>query len=128
MAPAKASKPARKRAPPKPAGKRPATRSRDEDRHPLKAATLLFSSPNPLFRAPVYILFFTLLGMLIYSFFASKDTMVEAPLMLQRQAMVIQAVGGGLVEAVEAGENAAVFAGDPLATIQEKIRAATTPE
>jgi hemolysin D len=23
-------------------------------RHPLKAATLLYSSPNPLFRSPVY--------------------------------------------------------------------------
>ncbi|UEM23515.1 HlyD family secretion protein [Skermanella mucosa] len=126
--PPKIQKPAKKRVSPKPAGKGAATRSRDDDRHPLKAATLLFSSPNPLFRAPVYVLFFTLLSMLIYSFFASKDTMVEAPLMLQRQAMVIQAVGGGLVEAVEAGENSTVFAGDPLATIQEKIRAATTPE
>jgi multidrug resistance efflux pump len=97
-------------------------------RHPLKAATLLYSAPNPVFRGPVYFLFFTLIGMLIYSGYATKDTVVEAPLKLQRQAMVIQAVSGGLVESVEVGENSPVFVSDPLATIQEKIRAATTPE
>ncbi|EWY36837.1 hypothetical protein N825_23330 [Skermanella stibiiresistens SB22] len=107
---------------------KPAKRIAGEDRHPLKAATLLFSSPNPAFRIPVYVLFVTLFGLLVYSFNASKDTTVEGPLMLQRQAMMIQAMGGGLIEAVDVSENAAVFAGDPLATIQEKIRAATTPE
>ena len=66
--------------------------------------------------------------MLVYSGYATKDTVVEAPLVLQRQAMMIQAIGGGLVETVEVGENSPVFAGDPLARIQEKIRAATTPE
>src|SRR3954454_8467278 len=76
----------------------------------------------------VYFLFFTLIGMLIYSGYATKDTVVEAPLKLQRQAMVIQAIGGGLVETGGGGENSPGFVVDPLATIQEKIRAATTPE
>ena len=76
----------------------------------------------------IYFLFVTLIGMLIYSGYATKDTVVEAPLKLQRQAMVIQAISGGLIESVEVGENSPVLVGDALATIQEKIRAATTPE
>jgi multidrug resistance efflux pump len=118
-----AAKPARK-APKKPPGRNAA----HDTRHPLKAATLLYSSPNAFFRGAVYFLFFTLIGMLIYSGYATKDTVVEAPLKLQRQAMVIQAIGGGLIESVEVGENSPVSVGDELATIQEKIRAATTPE
>lgn len=58
--------------------------------------------------------------MLIYSGYATKDTVVEAPLKLQRQAMVIQAIGGGLIESVEVGENSPVSVGDELATIQER--------
>ena len=58
-------------------------------RHPLKAATLLYSSPNPFFRGAVYFLFVTLIGMLIYSGYATKDTVVEAPLKLQRQSLKI---------------------------------------
>jgi hemolysin D len=117
------AKPARK-----PVKKAVAKNAAHITRHPLKAATLLYSSPNPFFRGPVYFLFVTLIGMLVYSGYATKDTVVEAPLKLQRQAMVIQAIGGGLIENVEVGENSPVFVGDALATIQEKIRAATTPE
>jgi hemolysin D len=112
----------------KPVKKAAAKNAAHITRHPLKAATLLYSSPNPFFRGPVYFLFVTLIGMLVYSGYATKDTVVEAPLKLQRQAMVIQAIGGGLIETVEVGENSPVFVGDALATIQEKIRAATTPE
>jgi multidrug resistance efflux pump len=118
-----AAKPARK-----PVKKAAAKNTANITRHPLKAATLLYSAPNPFFRGPVYFLFVTLIGMLIYSGYATKNTVVEAPLKLQRQAMVIQAIGGGLIETVDAGENSPVFVGDALATIQEKIRAASTPE
>ena len=93
------AKPARK-----PAKKAAAKNAAHVTRHPLKAATLLYSSPNPFFRGPVYFLFVTLIGMLVYSGYATKDTVVEAPLKLQRQAMVIQAIGGGLIETVEVGE------------------------
>ena len=112
----------------KPAKKATAKNTAHVTRHPLKAASLLYSSPSAIFRGPVYFLFFTLIGMLIYSGYATKDTVVEAPLKLQRQAMVVQAIGGGLIETVDVGENSPVFVGDALATIQEKIRAATTPE
>jgi hemolysin D len=97
------AKPARK-----PVKKAAAKNAVHVTRHPLKAATLLYSSPNPIFREPVYFLFFTLIGMLIYSGYATKDTVVEAPLKLQRQAMVIQAIDGGLIETVEVGENSAL--------------------
>ncbi len=117
------AKPARK-----PVKKAAAKNAVYNTRHPLKAAKLLYSVPNPFFRGPVYFLFVTLIRMLIYSGYATKDTVVEAPLKLQRQSMVIQAIGGGLIETVEVGENSPVFVGDALATIQEKIRAATTPE
>jgi hemolysin D len=118
-----AAKPVRK-----PVKKEASKNAADITRHPLKAATLLYTAPNPFFRGPVYFLFVTLVGMLIYSGYATKNTVVEAPLKLQRQAMVIQAIGGGLIETVDAGENSPVFVGDALATIQEKIRAASTPE
>jgi hemolysin D len=118
-----APKPARK-----PEKKAAAKKAVHDTRHPLKAATLLYSSPSAFFRGMIYSLFVTLIGMLIYSGYATKDTVVEAPLKLQRQAMVIQAISGGLIENVEVGENSPVFVGEELATIQEKIRAATTPE
>src|SRR3954451_1824085 len=92
------------------------------------AATLLYSAPGFVLHGPVYLMFVSMFAMLVYSFFASKDIIVMAPLTLQRQAVTIQAVSGGLVESVEVGENSVVSAGDPLATIQEKIRAASTPE
>src|SRR3954465_9171656 len=117
------AKPARK-----PVKKAAAKNAAHATRHPLKAATLLYSSPNAFFRGAIYFLFVTLIGMLIYSGYATKDTVVEAPLKLQRQAMVVQAIGGGLIETGDVGENSPAFVGDALATIQEKIRAATTPE
>jgi hemolysin D len=73
------AKPARK-----PVKKAAAKNAVHVTRHPLKAATLLYSSPNPIFREPVYFLFFTLIGMLIYSGYATKDTVVEAPLSRKR--------------------------------------------
>jgi len=99
----------------KPAKKATAKNTAHVTRHPLKAASLLYSSPSAIFRGPVYFLFFTLIGMLIYSGYATKDTVVEAPLKLQRQAMVVQAIGGGLIETVDVGENSPVFVGDALA-------------
>jgi hemolysin D len=99
-----------------------------KQRHSIPAGTLLSSTHAFVMHGPVYLMFISAFAMLVYSFFASKDIIVMAPLTLQRQAVTIQAVSGGLVESVEVAENSIVSAGDPLATIQEKIRAASTPE
>ena len=99
-----------------------------KQRHSIPAGTQLSSTHGFVLHGPVYLMFISAFAMLIYSFFASKDIIVMAPLTLQRQAVTIQAVSGGLVESVEVAENSIVSAGDPLATIQEKIRAASTPE
>lgn len=97
-------------------------------RHPIKAATLLYSAPGTILRGPIYMTFVTLFALFIYSFYATSDVLVTAPLSLQRQVISVQAVGGGLVDAIHVKENALVSAGTPIATVQEKIRAAATPE
>lgn len=97
-------------------------------RHPIQAGKLLSSAPNVIMHGPAYLMVVSAFAMLVYSLFASKDILVMAPLTLQRQAVSVQAVGGGLIEALEVGPNSPLSAGDPIVTIQEKIRAASTPE
>lgn len=97
-------------------------------RHPIKAANLLYSAPGIVLRGPIYVMFLTMISLLIYSFVAKQDELVAAPLALQRQVVSVQAIGGGLVESLQVQENSVVNAGDMLAVIQEKIRAAATPE
>ena len=97
-------------------------------RHPIKAATLLYSAPNFILRGPIYVMFISMFCMLFYSFIATSDTLVVAPLTLQRQTVTVEAISGGLVETLDVSENSAVSVGQTIATIQEKIRAASTPE
>ena len=99
-----------------------------EVRHPIKAATLLYSAPKFILRGPIYFMFITMFCMLFYSFVATTDTLVVAPLTLQRQTVTVEAINGGQVESLDVSENSAVSQGNPVATIQEKIRAASTPE
>ncbi len=99
-----------------------------EVRHPIKAATLLYSAPKFILRGPIYFMFVTMFCMLFYSFVATTDTLVVAPLTLQRQTVTVEAISGGLVESLDVSENSSVTGGNPIATIQEKIRAASTPE
>jgi hemolysin D len=112
---------AKKSAPAKPAPLQPV-------RHPIKAATLLYSAPPAVLRGPIYMMFVVMISMFAYSIVATKDVLVVAPLKLQRQSVTVQAVSGGIVESLDAVENTQVAPGSPLATIQEKIRAASTPE
>jgi len=100
----------------------------EKARHPVRAATLLYTAPRFILRGPIYLVFVVIFGLLIYSFFATIDTVVSAPLTLQRQSISVQAINGGLVESIPIKENMTVAAGDALAVIQEKIRAAATPE
>jgi multidrug resistance efflux pump len=97
-------------------------------RHPIKAATLLYSAPKFVLRGPIYLMFITMFCMLFYSFVATTDTLVVAPLTLQRQTVTVQAISGGLVDSLDVSENSAVTVGQAIATVQEKIRAASTPE
>ncbi len=99
-----------------------------EVRHPIKAATLLYSAPKFILRGPIYLMFITIFCMLFYSFVATTDTLVVAPLTLQRQTVTVEAIGGGLVESLDVSENSPVAVGQALAVVQEKIRAASTPE
>jgi len=99
-----------------------------EVRHPIKAATLLYSAPKFILRGPIYLMFISMAAMLIYSTIATTDTLVTAPLTLQRQTVTIPAISGGLVESLDVSENSPVTVGQAIATVQEKIRAASTPE
>lgn len=103
-------------------------------RHPIKAAALLYSAPGWVLRGPIYVMFISLISMFIYACIATTDTLVTAPLKLQRQTVTVQAIGGGLVESIDVSENSVVQGpgigreATRIATIQEKIRAAATPE
>lgn len=97
-------------------------------RHPIKAATLLYSAPGFVLRGPIYLTFVSMIAMLAYSFVATTDTLVAAPLVLQRRTVTVQAISGGIIESLDVSENSTVTIGQPLATIQEKIQAASTPE
>lgn len=97
-------------------------------RHPIKAATLLYSAPPFVLRGPIYMMFVTMVAMLVYSFIATTDTLVRAPLKLERQSIPIPAIGGGRVEDILVKENTIVRFDTPLAIIQENYRAALTPE
>ena len=106
----------------------PARTAPTEVRHPIKAATLLYSAPKFILRGPIYLMFVSMFAMLIYSTIATTDTLVQAPLTLQRQTVTIPAISGGLIESLDVSENSAVTVGQAIATVQEKIRAASTPE
>ena len=106
----------------------PAKPAASEVRHPIKAATLLYSAPKFILRGPIYMMFVSMFAMLTYSTIATTDTLVSAPLTLQRETVTVQAIGGGLVESLDVKENEPVIVGQALATVQEKIRAASTPE
>jgi len=103
-------------------------------RHPIKAAALLYSAPGFILRGPIYVMFISLISMFIYACIATTDTLVTAPLKLQRQTVTVQAIGGGLIETIDVKENDVVYGAGVgrestlIATIQEKIRAASTPE
>lgn len=97
-------------------------------RHTIKSSRLLYSAPNVVLRAPIYLIFWITVVALIYSFWAKKDEMVIAPLTLQRESITVQAVGGGIVSDILTEENAPIAAGDPIVVVQEQIRAATSPE
>lgn len=100
----------------------------EEVRHPIKAAALLYTTPNYILRGPIYLVFVLVLVGLVYLSWAKKDIVVMAPLKLQREAVTIQALGGGMVAELLVEANLPVKAGQPLVAIQEKVRASASPE
>lgn len=97
-------------------------------RHPIKAATLLYTPPGVILRGPIHMVFLVTFVGLLYSFWGTKDEIVEAPFRLGREASSTQAIGGGLIADVYAKEGQNVNVGTPLVDVQERTRATSSPE
>lgn len=101
---------------------------REEARHPIKAAALLYTAPSWLLRGPIYMTFVIIVASIVYLSWARKDAIVTAPLKLQREAVTVQAVGGGMVTELQVEPNLPLRVGQPMVTVQEKVRAIASPE
>ena len=96
-------------------------------RHPLKVARMLYQPAPIVLRGPIYIIALIIVSLLIYSFWARKDSLVMAPLILERQTSLVESVGAGLVYQLPVKENQVVRSGAKLAVIQEQTSVAMTP-
>lgn len=97
-------------------------------RHPMKAAKLLYTPPGIILRGPIHMVFVVTFVGLLYSFWGTKDEIVDAPFRLEREASTTQAIGGGLVAEIHVKEGQIVNIGTPLIDVQERTRATSSPE
>lgn len=97
-------------------------------RHPIKAATLLYTPPGVILRGPIHMVSVVTFVGLLYSFWGTKDEIVEAPFRLERESSSTQAIGGGLIADVYAKEGQVTGIGTPLVDVQERTRATSSPE
>ena len=97
-------------------------------RHPIKAAKLLYTPPGIILRGPIHVVFVVTFIGLVYSFWGTKDEIVDAPFRLEREASSTQAIGGGLVAEIHVKEGQIVNIGTPLVDVQERTRATSSPE
>ena len=97
-------------------------------RHPIKAAKLLYTPPGIILRGPIHVVFVVTFIGLVYSFWGTKDEIVDAPFRLEREASSTQAIGGGLVAETHVKEGQTVNIGTPLVDVQERTRATSSPE
>lgn len=97
-------------------------------RHPIKAATVLYSAPNFVLRGPIYMIFIIMFGFILYSFWAKKDELVTIKLVLERESVTMESVGGGLVYDLNAKENIPINAGDLVISVQEQVRISKSSE
>ena len=97
-------------------------------RHPIKAARLLYTPPGYIIRGPIHVVSIVVLVALLYSFWGTKDELVETAFRLEREGSLSVAVGGGLVSQIYVKEGDMVAAGAPLIDIQERTRATSSPE
>lgn len=95
-------------------------------KHPIKVARVLYTPAPVVLRGPIYVIGVIMVVAVIYSFWARKDVLVMAPLLLERQTSVIEAVGNGLVYQIPAKENQMVKSGDKLVIIQEQTSVASS--
>ena len=91
-------------------------------RHPIKAASVLFTPAHWVLRGPIYMIFVIAFGSLLYSIFATVDNTVTAVLVLNRESTTIESVGGGMVLNILAEKDENTHYGDLLVTIQEQTR------
>jgi multidrug efflux pump subunit AcrA (membrane-fusion protein) len=97
-------------------------------RHPIKAAKLLYTPPGAVLRGPIHLVFVITFVALLYSFWGTKDQVVDAPFRLERESSITQAIGGGLVADIYVREGQLVAAGASLVDVQERTRATSSPE
>ena len=91
-------------------------------RHPIKAARLIYSAPAWVLAGPIYLVTVIVFTSLAYSFWASKDELVVAPLVLERESFTVEATEAGLISRVRAKEGDSVRAlVDTLVVIQKTM-------
>jgi multidrug resistance efflux pump len=95
----------------------------DATKHTIKAAKVLYSAPDFVLRGPVYLIFLILFTIVLYSFWAKKDIIVVAPLVLAKKSVTVESIGNGQVIDVRVAANSDVNSNDVLLLVQEKIRA-----
>ncbi|MBF0180573.1 MAG: HlyD family efflux transporter periplasmic adaptor subunit [Magnetococcales bacterium] len=88
------------------------------ERHPIRAARLLFSAPSWVLTGPIYLIAIITFSSIGYSFWATKDQLVMAPMRLERETITIQSVGGGIVSRIQIPEGETVHVGTLLAEVQ----------
>ncbi len=99
-----------------------------EVRHPIKAATLLYTAPPFIMRGPIYLIALIMVAAIAYMTVATKWVVVAAPLVLERESVTVEALGRGVVEQILVAENQSINAGERLITIREALRETETPE
>ncbi|MBF0587874.1 MAG: HlyD family efflux transporter periplasmic adaptor subunit [Magnetococcales bacterium] len=87
-------------------------------RHPLRVARLIYSAPSWVLAGPLYIVAAIVLSSLAFSFWAKKDDLVMAPIILERESVTIEAVGTGMIAGVNVKEGVPVDILSPLLTVQ----------
>ena len=88
-------------------------------RHPIKAARLLYTAPAWVLAGPIYLITLITFAGLAFSFWATKNELVNAPLVLERELAVVEAVQGGRVARIFVHEGDQVSTLAPLVEVQK---------
>ena len=96
-------------------------------RHPIKVARLLYSSPSWVLAGPIYLVALMTFTSLAYSFWGTKDELVIAPMVLERESVTIEAIKGGIVAKIHVEEGARVDPRELLLNVQ-MTSVMTSPE
>ena len=97
-------------------------------RHTIAASRLLYTPPSWVLRGPIYMIFWIMIGALIYSFIGRTDALVAAPMTLHRAATTYQAVGGGMILEISANTNSVARFDELLISVQEQTRMSESTE